>query len=160
MGEQRKVLEEKLQLQRAKNRLRELQGVVVETLLDKDNALRLDKLLTEYLRMSCPVAIPPKSRLPMTAEEDAIAEWLVTTLGLEAGAVYYYSCEGLWARLRLQEPVTAVRSLWKQKAGQGYTVGFVLVTEDLGCLLEAGSDSRDEAHYLADSWLCPPGELV
>ena len=96
----------------------------------------------------------------MTAEEDAIAEWLVTTLGLEAGAVYYYSCEGLWARLRLQEPMTAVRSLWKQKAGQGYTVGFVLVTEDLGCLLEAGSDSRDEAHYLADSWPCPPGELV
>lgn len=86
MGEQRKVLEEKLQLQRAKNRLRELQGVVVETLLDKDNALRLDQLLTEYLRMSCPVVIPPKSRLPMTAEEDAIAEWLVTTLGLEAGA--------------------------------------------------------------------------
>ena len=96
----------------------------------------------------------------MAAEEGAIAEWLVTALGLGAGAVYYSSCEGLWARLRLQEPVTAVRSLWKQKAGQGYTVGFVLVTEDLGCLLEAGSDSRDEAHYLADSWLCPPGELV
>lgn len=36
----------------------------------------------------------------------------------------------------------------------------IWISGDMRRLLETGSDSRDEAHYLADSWLCPPGELV
>ena len=155
MGEHRQLLEEKLQLQRAKNRLRELRGVTVEALLAKDSAPQLDKLLAEYAHTSYEQNTPPHSRLPLTAEENVIWAWLETELSLETGAMYYYCCEGLWAKLRLLELVPAVSSLWRQETGHGYTTGFLLISGDLCWLLEAGSDSRDEAHYLVDIWPCP-----
>ena len=60
-------------------------------------------------------------------------------VGLNENNEYFFFC-GIWL---------AVPSLWMH---DGNTRGFLLAETDLSRMLEAGSDSRDEYHYLIDIW--------
>ena len=69
-------------------------------------------------------------------------------VGLNENNEYFFFC-GLWCRIKLLDLRLAVPSLWMH---DGNTRGFLLAETDLSRMLEAGSDSRDEYHYLIDIW--------
>lgn len=73
------------------------------------------------------------------------------TLGiveLKENNEYFFFC-GIWCRIKLLDLRLAVPSLWMH---DGNTRGFLLAETDLSRMLETGSDSRDEYHYLIDIW--------
>ena len=75
----------------------------------------------------------------------------IKTLGiveLKENNEYFFFC-GIWCRIKLLDLRLAVPSLWMH---DGNTRGFLLAETDLSRMLEAGSDSRDEYHYLIDIW--------
>ena len=75
----------------------------------------------------------------------------IKTLGiveLKENNEYFFFC-GIWCRIKLLDLRLAVPSLLMH---DGYTRGFLLAETDLSRMLEAGSDSRDEYHYLIDIW--------
>ena len=69
-------------------------------------------------------------------------------VGLNENNEYYFYC-GIWCRIKLLDLRLAVPSLWMH---DGNTRGFLLAETDLSRMLETGSDSRDEYHYLIDIW--------
>ena len=69
-------------------------------------------------------------------------------VGLKEHNEYFFFC-GIWCRIKLLDLRLAVPSLWMH---DGNTRGFLLAETDLSRMLEAGSDSRDEYHYLIDIW--------
>jgi hypothetical protein len=69
-------------------------------------------------------------------------------VGLKENNEYFFFC-GIWCRIKLLDLRLAVPSLWMH---DGNTRGFLLAETDLSRMLEAGSDSRDEYHYLIDIW--------
>ena len=69
-------------------------------------------------------------------------------VGLNENNEYFFLC-GIWCRIKLLDLRLAVPSLWMH---DGNTRGFLLAETDLSRMLEAGSDSRDEYHYLIDIW--------
>ena len=69
-------------------------------------------------------------------------------VGLNENNEYFFFC-GIWCRIKLLDLRLAVPSLWMH---DGYTRGFLLAETDLSRMLETGSDSRDEYHYLIDIW--------
>ena len=75
----------------------------------------------------------------------------IKTLGiveLKENNEYFFFC-GIWCRIKLLDLRLAVPSLWMH---DGNTRGFLLAETDLSRMLETGSDSRDEYHYLIDIW--------
>ena len=75
----------------------------------------------------------------------------IKTLGiveLKENNEYFFFC-GIWCRIKLLDLRLAVPSLLMH---DGYTRGFLLAETDLSRMLETGSDSRDEYHYLIDIW--------
>ena len=69
-------------------------------------------------------------------------------VGLNENNEYFFFC-GIWCRIKLLDLRLAVPSLLMH---DGYTRGFLLAETDLSRMLETGSDSRDEYHYLIDIW--------
>ena len=69
-------------------------------------------------------------------------------VGLNENNEYFFFC-GIWCRIKLLDLRLAVPSLWMH---DGNTRGFLLAETDLSRMLEVGSDSRDEYHYLIDIW--------
>lgn len=69
-------------------------------------------------------------------------------VGLNENNEYFFFC-GIWCRIKLLDLRLAIPSLWLHN---GNTKGFLLAETDLNRMLEAGSDSRDEYHYLIDIW--------
>lgn len=69
-------------------------------------------------------------------------------VGLKENNEYFFFC-GIWCRIKLMDLRLAVPSLWMH---DGNTRGFLLAETDLSRMLETGSDSRDEYHYLIDIW--------
>ena len=69
-------------------------------------------------------------------------------VGLNENNEFFFFC-GIWCRIKLLDLRLAVPSLWMH---DGNTRGFLLAETDLSRMLEAGSDSRDEYHYLIDIW--------
>ena len=69
-------------------------------------------------------------------------------VGLNENNEYFFFC-GIWCRIKLLDLRLAIPSLWMH---DGNTRGFLLAETDLSRMLEAGSDSRDEYHYLIDIW--------
>lgn len=69
-------------------------------------------------------------------------------VGLNENNEYFFFC-GIWCRIKLLNLRLAVPSLWMH---DGNTRSFLLAETDLSRMLEAGSDSRDEYHYLIDIW--------
>ena len=69
-------------------------------------------------------------------------------VGLNENNEYFFFC-GIWCRIKLLDLRLAVPSLWMH---DGNTRGFLLAETDLSRMLEDGSDSRDEYHYLIDIW--------
>ena len=69
-------------------------------------------------------------------------------VGLKENNEYFFFC-GIWCRIKLLDLRLAVPSLWLH---DGNTRSFLLAETDLSRMLEAGSDSRDEYHYLIDIW--------
>ena len=70
-------------------------------------------------------------------------------VGLNENNEYFFFC-GIWCRIKLLDLRLAIpSSLWMH---DGNTRGFLLAETDLSRMLEAGSDSRDEYHYLIDIW--------
>ena len=69
-------------------------------------------------------------------------------VGLNENNEYFFFC-GIWCRIKLLDLRLAVPSLWMH---DGNTRGFLLAETDLSRMLEAGSDSQDEYHYLIDIW--------
>ena len=69
-------------------------------------------------------------------------------VGLNENNEYFFFC-GIWCRIKLLDLRLAVPSLWMH---DGNTRGFLLAETELSRMLEAGSDSRDEYHYLIDIW--------
>lgn len=69
-------------------------------------------------------------------------------VGLKENNEYFFFC-GIWCRIKLLDLRLAVPSLWMH---DGNTRGFLLAETDLSRMLETGSDSRDEYHYLIDIW--------
>ena len=69
-------------------------------------------------------------------------------VGLNENNEYFFFC-GIWCRIKLLDLRLAVPSLWMH---DGNTRGFMLAETDLTRMLAAGSDSRDEYHYLIDIW--------
>ena len=69
-------------------------------------------------------------------------------VGLNENNEYFFFC-GIWCRIKLLDLRLAVPSLWMH---DGNTRGFLLAETDLSRMLETGSDSRDEYHYLIDIW--------
>lgn len=69
-------------------------------------------------------------------------------VGLNENNEYFFFF-GIWCRIKLLDLRLAVPSLWMH---DGNTRGFLLAETDLSRMLEAGSDSRDEYHYLIDIW--------
>ena len=69
-------------------------------------------------------------------------------VGLNENNEYFFFC-GIWCRIKLLDLRLAVPSLWMH---DGNTRGFLLAETNLSRMLETGSDSRDEYHYLIDIW--------
>ncbi|HAJ97707.1 MAG TPA: hypothetical protein DCO72_08230 [Ruminococcus sp.] len=143
----RELLQKKLQFQKVKNELVQVNGISVLEILDFDsfgwNADFLRNIgYTSSTRQ-------PDSLMDVNANETEIFAWVRSKMQIENGAVFYLLCGQFWAEIQIINAEKAIPDLWH---GSGLTCGFTLLTEDKKTLLDIGLDSRDESHYLWDRY--------
>ncbi len=153
MTERQKRIAQKLAVQSAKNKLKQLSGIAVSELYGENQNPALDRLAAAYLS-SFSDNPKPHSRLPYKSPEETICSWIIDTMELKAQGEYYYHC-GLWSKIKLLNLKCAVSSLWRSEKN---VAGFLLAETDFSRIMECGLDSRDEDHFLIDIWT--PGHNV
>lgn len=150
------ILEQKLKVQRVKNVLKQLKGIEILELYEKDEKEALNAVLEKYVPIQCSVHTVPFSRISNSASDAEVYQWIISEFSLAEGQIFYYFCEEVWVRIRIIDLQAAVSSMWRYEVPGSYvpgiTVGFLLVDETLSTIMEVGSDSRDEYHYLIDIW--------
>lgn len=154
MYEKKQLLAEKIKIQQAKNKLKLLEGIQVLVLLEHDENITLHNIFEDYRASMCSQNTAPYSKLSENSSSQKIYSWIISVLHLANGQIYFFWCAGIWTKIKIVEVQTAVANLWhhdKNEQGIG-PVGFLLVDEKFHTIMEVGSDSRDESHYLIDFW--------
>lgn len=147
MTERQKLIAQKLAIQSAKNKLKQLCGVTVSELYEENQNPALNELTAAYLSAFADNT-EPYSRLLYKSSEEKICSWIIDTMELKEQGEYYYYC-GLWSKIKLLDLKCAVASLWRSEKNVS---GFLLAETDLSRMMECGLDSRDEYHFLIDIW--------
>lgn len=149
-----KRLENKIQMQKAKNKLKRLDGVCILKIFENDEGDTLNEILSGYHPTMSSI---PHGKISFKASKTEIFIWIIAEMHLEYGQEYFFLCDGIWVKIKIIDLQAAVKSLWEHgiDKSENYklgTVGFLLVDADMNCVMEAGSDSRDEYNYLIDIW--------
>lgn len=147
MTERQKRIAQKLAIQSAKNKLKELSGIAVSELYEENQNLALNELAAAYFSTFSDNQ-EPYSRLPYQSSKEKIYSWIIDTMELKEQREYYYFC-GLWSKIKLLDLKCAVAALWRSEKNVS---GFLLAETDLSRIMECGLDSRDEDHFLIDIW--------
>ncbi len=147
MTERQKRIAQKLAIQSAKNKLKELSGIAVSELYEENQNLALNELAAAYFSTFSDNQ-EPYSRLPYQSSKEKIYSWIIDTMELKEQREYYYFC-GLWSKIKLLDLKCAVAALWRSEKNVS---GFLLAETDLSRIMECGLDSRDENHFLIDIW--------
>ena len=147
MTERQKRIAQKLAIQSAKNKLKELSGIAVSELYEENQNLALNELAAAYFSTFSDNQ-EPYSRLPYQSSIEKIYSWIIDTMELKEQREYYYFC-GLWSKIKLLDLKCAVAALWRSEKNVS---GFLLAETDLSRIMECGLDSRDEDHFLIDIW--------
>jgi len=147
MTERQKLIAYKQALQAAKNKLKQMPGIEALSIIGLNENPRLNEMFSAY-SSTYGNDVEPYSRLSFYSPVEMVYSWIAETMGLKEHNEYFFFC-GLWCRIKLLDLRLAVPSLWMH---DGNTRGFLLAETDLNRMLETGSDSRDEYHYLIDIW--------
>ena len=124
-----------------------MSGISILELLEQNENPGLNEMFSAYTT-TFGNDIEPYSKLSYQSPAETVYSWLIGTMDLKENDEYYFYC-GIWCRIKLLDLRLAIPSLWLHN---GNTKGFLLAETDLSRMLEAGSDSRDEYHYLIDIW--------
>lgn len=147
MTERQKLIAQKLAMQSAKNKLKQLSGVAVSELYGENQNPALNELTAAY-RATFSDHQESYSRLPYKSSKEKICSWIIDAMELKEQGEYYYYC-GLWSKIKLLDIKCAVAALWRSEKNVS---GFLLAETDLSRIMECGLDSRDEYHFLIDIW--------
>lgn len=147
MTERQKLIAYKQAVQAAKNKLKQMPGIEALSIIGLNENPRLNEMFSAY-SSTYGNDVEPYSRLSFYSPVEMVYFWIAETMGLKEHNEYFFFC-GLWCRIKLLDLRLAVPSLWMH---DGNTRGFLLAETDLSRMLETGSDSRDEYHYLIDIW--------
>lgn len=147
MTERQKLIAYKQAVQAAKDKLKQMPGIEALSIIGLNENPRLNEMFSAY-SSTYGNDVEPYSRLSFYSPVEMVYSWIAETMGLKEHNEYFFFC-GLWCRIKLLDLRLAVPSLWMH---DGNTRGFLLAETDLSRMLETGSDSRDEYHYLIDIW--------
>ncbi len=147
MTERQNLIAHKIAVQSAKNTLKQISGICVLEIYEENENHDLNELYSAYT-VTYGYNEKPYSKLPYNSSEEKISSWLIDTMGLKEQREYFLFC-GLWSRVKILDIKQAVSALWRHNKN---CTGFLLAEIDLSRILECGSDSRDEDHYLIDIW--------
>lgn len=147
MTQRQSLIAHKIAIQTAKNTLNQLSGIDVLHVYEDQENQDLNELYAAYTS-TYSYNVPPYSKLPYHSSEENIYSWLIETIELKEQGEYFLLC-GLWSKIKILDLQCAVPSLWHHNKN---TKGFLLAETDLSRIMECGSDSRDEYHYLIDIW--------
>ena len=147
MTERQKLIAYKQTVQAAKNKLKQMSGISILEILEQNENPGLNEMFSAYTT-TFGNDIEPYSKLSYPSPAETFYSWLIGTMELKENNEYYFYC-GIWCRIKLLDLRLAVPSLLMH---DGNTRGFLLAETDLSRMLETGSDSRDEYHYLIDIW--------
>lgn len=148
------LLKYKKELQNARNVLKEMSGIEVLEFYEKDTPNRIQILMKKSSRARTSAYEEPYSRCKGKDWEELYV-WIITDMKLQEGQIFYFWCNGFWAKIKITDLRKAVVSLWEhdsyaQTVKSGTSYGFLLIDEEMDCIMEVGGDSRDEDNYLMD----------
>lgn len=149
MTERQKRIAQKLAVQSAKNKLKQISGIEVSELYGEGQNPALNELVAAF-RSGYSDHQEPYSRLFYKSSKEKIYSWIIDTMELKEQGEYYYHCGlWIWSKIKLLDLKCAVASLWRSEKNVS---GFLLAETDLSRIMECGLDSRDECHFLIDIW--------
>ena len=99
MTERQKLIAQKLAIQSAKNKLKQLSGVVVLEVYGENQNPALNELTAAY-RSTFSDNQESYSRLPYKSSKEKICSWMINTMERKEKGEYYYYC-GLWSKIKL-----------------------------------------------------------
>lgn len=147
------LLEKKLRIQRVKNILNRLEGIEILELYDKEENEALNNLFSRYRSIMRSASTLPYSKISYCCSESQRNSWIITEMDLKEEQTYFFLCELIWAKIKIVDLPSAVKSLWEHQIEKGRgTLGFLLADASANKIMEASLDSRDEYHYLIDIW--------
>ena len=147
MTERQSLIARKIAIQSTKNMLKQLSGLDVLKIYEDNENRDLNELYSAYTS-TFEYNEKPYSKLPYHSSEEKINSWLIETMELKEQGEYFLLC-GLWSKIKILDLKSSVSSLWRHNKNSR---GFLLAEIDLSRIMECGSDSRDEYHYLIDIW--------
>jgi len=147
MTERQSLIAHKIAVQSAKNTLKQISGICVLEIYEENENQDLNELYAAYTA-TYGYHERPYGKLPYNSSEEKINSWIIDAMDLKEQREYFLLC-GLWSRIKILDLKHAVSSLWRHNKN---CAGFLLAEIDLSRILECGSDSRDEDHYLIDIW--------
>lgn len=148
MREQQSLIAHKIAIQSTKNMLKQLTGIDVLKIYENKENQELNKLYSAYCS-TYDYNDAPYSKLPYHSSEEKVCQWLIEIMELKKQGEYFFLCGQLWCKIKIIDLDKAVLSLWRYNKD---SKGFLLAELDFSRIIECGSDSRDEYHYLIDIW--------
>ncbi len=88
----------------------------------------------------------PDDKIPSCTEKTEFYRWIVQKMELTQDSQCYLLHENIWSAIQITDPFSAVQGLWEK------TNGFALLNTGMDTLYEISNDSRDEQHYLFDTY--------
>lgn len=149
-------IKRKLHIQKVKNCIENLDGIELICILKEDENQKLSTIKQEYFPYinSYSYAKKPDSKMNYNATEKQLYQWIKAQTYLNSHKKYYFYCSGVWMQIYIRDIDLGIKSLWYHNKYLGYpqSYGFVFVDEEIENMIEIGSDSRDEYHYLYDMY--------
>lgn len=152
----RMLLEKKKKLQETRNMLKKLDGVEILYVYEECNDSKLkiiaDSLwnhtFTEYYSNTK----SPDSKIRMDSGNLDIYKWIKEVTKLKTNQIVFLFYNGVLVKIQIADVDNAIRTMWNRIDER--SKGFLILSENMDTLLEVGSDSRDEMHYLFDEYDC------
>lgn len=139
------LLQKKLRQQKHHHFLQALTGVRVlcEECMDAHLAEILQKLPAAGFYNNDKL---PDDKIQSHTEKPELYRWIIQKMEVTKGMHCYLLHDGILTALLIEDPLAAVQSLWDS------TNAFALLNSGMDILHEISNDSRDEQHYLFDTY--------
>lgn len=147
-------VKKKLHIQKIKNCFKRLDGIEFIDIVDMAENKKLSALEQKYFPSIYSCDKQSDSKLQKRASGEELVRWIQSQANLKDHKEYYVRCSGTWVHLIVEDMVSGIKSLWNLPThlGNPQSHGFILIDEDAKTMIEVGSDSRDEYHYLLDRY--------
>ena len=150
------LLEKKKKLQKTRNMLKKLDGVEILYVYEECNDSKLkiiaDSLWNHTFTGQYSNTKSPDSKIRRDSGDLDIYKWIKEVTKLKTNQIVFLFYNGVLVKIQIADVDNAIQTMWNRIDER--SKGFLILSENMDTLLEVGSDSRDEMHYLFDEYDC------